>query len=70
MSPLRLMDSEQETNQRICTDDQVKAYNSDCHEIIDGTVALKGMARDDANSNILERISEQQTQVNSNVSPK
>lgn len=63
MSPLRLMDSEQETNQRICTDDQAKAYNSDCNEIIDETVAIKEMARDDANSNILKRISEQQTQV-------
>lgn len=70
MSPLRLMDTEQETNQRICTDDQAKAYNSDCNEIIDESVAIKEMARDDANSNILKRISEQQTQVNGNVSPK
>lgn len=67
MSPLRLMDSEQETNQRICTDDQGKAYNSDC---IDDTIAIKEIARDDASSNILKRISEQQTQVNGNVSPK
>lgn len=70
MSPLRLMDSERETNQRICTDDQAKAYNSDCNEIIGETVALKEMARDDANSNILKRISEQQTQVNGNVLTK
>lgn len=70
MSPLILMDREQETNQRICTDDQAKAYNSDCNEIIDETIAIKEMARDDASSNILKRISEQQTQVNGNVSPK
>lgn len=59
LSPLRLMDNDQESNQR--ADDQAKAYNNDCGETIDEPI--KEIIHDDTNSNILKRISEQQTQV-------